>query len=247
MIPKDRIIAAPYMSHRSDILSPGNFSLQVAADSRRLEFDYKNEVIISNDIPVDFVFIGDSITHFWELNAYFRRQGKLVLNRGIGGDTTEYVLKRFEADVVQLKPWYAVMKIGVNDTLKLESDPWQKIVGSYPEAVEEGIARNIKAIIELAGNRKQDLILCSILPTNMVVTQKNKERNILINRVNSKLEMIAKESGIIYVDYYSHFIGSDRVTLMDGVSDDGVHPHVVGYNMMADILRETLMQNSIEI
>lgn len=233
--------------NRRDILRPGNFSLQIAADSRRMEFDYKNEVIVNNDIPVDFVFIGDSITHFWELNAYFGGRGKLLLNRGIGGDTTEYLLKRFEADVIQLKPRYVVMKIGVNDTWKLESDPWQKISGCSSDAVEEGIIRNISSMIELAKSRNQYLILCSILPTNMLVTQKNRERNILIKSVNSKLKIIAKESGVVYIDYHSLFTGSDGFTLMDGVSDDGVHPHVTGYNMMADILRKGLMENGIEI
>ena len=78
--------------------------MTVAADSRRMEFDAKNEILIFHQTPVDYVFIGDSITHMWELQAYFKPNGWSIANRGIGGDTTKYVLKRFEADVLQLKP-----------------------------------------------------------------------------------------------------------------------------------------------
>ena len=97
---------------RINFVKPGIFTVQAAADSRRVEFDTKNEVIVTNKVPVDFVFIGDSITHAWELNAYFGKMGRLILNRGIGGDTSEYLLRRFEADVLQLKPKYCVMLIG---------------------------------------------------------------------------------------------------------------------------------------
>jgi Lysophospholipase L1 and related esterases len=235
------------MVERVKIVSPGLFSLQVPADSCRLAFDYMNEVIVNNAIPVDFVFIGDSITQFWELGAYFSKNDRMVLNRGIGGDTTEYLLKRLEADVLQLKPKYAVLKIGVNDTMKLESDPWQKIRGKEPDEIKKTILDNMNSIITIAKEKGLHLIICSILPTNMVVTQKNKERNVLINEVNPEIRAMTEKAGFVYVDYHSGFVGKDGMTLMDGLSDDGVHPHVIGYNRMAGILRETLEKHGIEI
>ena len=51
------------------------FSRTAAADSRRKEFDIKNHSLIYTDQKPDFLFIGDSITHYWELNAADREQG----------------------------------------------------------------------------------------------------------------------------------------------------------------------------
>lgn len=58
------------------------FSRTAAADSRRKEFDIKNHSLIYTDQKPDFLFIGDSITHYWELNAYFNLPGQLIVNRG---------------------------------------------------------------------------------------------------------------------------------------------------------------------
>lgn len=232
---------------RINIVKPGLFSLQVMADSRRGEFDCKNEVIVTNKVPVDFVFIGDSITHMWELNAYFGKTERLILNRGIGGDTTEYLLKRFEADVIQLKPDYCVINIGVNDSWALEPDPWTGKSLKTLETVESNAVINLTETIKLAKEKDQKLLICSVLPTNMPYIQKSKERNQYIIRLNNFLKQICTEQKIIYVDYHSHFTGQDGITLKDGLTMDGLHPHVFGYNIMADVLRKTLAENGIII
>lgn len=47
---------------RVDMIKPGLFSpLQAAADQRRMEYDCKNECLIAEKTPVDYLFIGDSI------------------------------------------------------------------------------------------------------------------------------------------------------------------------------------------
>lgn len=81
------------MKKTVEIIRPSFFSKSVPADFKRIEFDYKNEVIVANEVPVDYVFIGDSITERWELDAYFLGSGRLVLNRGMGSDSTEYIFK----------------------------------------------------------------------------------------------------------------------------------------------------------
>lgn len=231
---------------RVKIQKPGTFSVYVSADTRRAEFDCKNEVIVTNRVPVDFVFIGDSITEMWELNAYFRKN-KLILNRGIGGDRTEYLLKRFEADVIQPKPEYAVLMIGVNDASELEDDPWTGKKGGSPESITETIIKNITSMLELASGHGQKMILCSILPTNMTFSPKNMERNKVILQVNHSLRQIAKARELIYVDYHSHLVKEDGLTMKDGLTLEGLHPHVYGYDIMAEVLRKELRDNHIEI
>ena len=113
----------------SNIIDPGFFSKQISADNKRGEFNTKNTIVVENNVDVDFVFMGDSITDNWEINAYLGRSDKVILNRGISGDITEYVLKRFDADVIQLKPKHCILLIGVNDTWDLEYEPWSQTEG----------------------------------------------------------------------------------------------------------------------
>ncbi|MBE7042330.1 MAG: G-D-S-L family lipolytic protein, partial [Ruminococcaceae bacterium] len=80
-----------------EIIKPGNFGKTVAADTRRSEFDFSNEQFLVTNRKIDLLFIGDSITHYWTQQAYFSSD-KCIVNRGIGGDSTPYLLRRFDAD-----------------------------------------------------------------------------------------------------------------------------------------------------
>src|SRR5579883_1180889 len=99
---------------RPALIRPGEFSVEAMADRRRGVFDYHNEALLAAGAPIDAVFIGDSITDMWALDAFFQGSGGFLINRGIGGDRTPFVRRRFAADVLQLKPRLTVLKIGVN-------------------------------------------------------------------------------------------------------------------------------------
>ncbi|ACT01210.1 GDSL-type esterase/lipase family protein [Paenibacillus sp. JDR-2] len=226
------------------IVRPGMFTVQAAADARRLEFDAKNEVIVNNKLSVDFVFVGDSITHCWELQAYFGGTSRIVINRGIAGDKTEFAKRRFMADVIQLKPANAVIMIGINDTWVLDD---KDAAGNTPHEVEQLIGKNIEAMVQMADEHGQKLILCSLLPTNIPGNRTNASRNEMIVRVNSRLEALAGRQSHLFVDYHSALVDQDGMTLRDGLTVDGLHPHVLGYNRMAQTLKTTLYQQGIEI
>lgn len=232
---------------RVNIIKPGFFTIQAHADSRRLEFDTKNEIIVANKTNVDFVFVGDSITNNWELNAYFGGSNRIIINRGISGDTPVYLLRRFEADVLQLKPKYAVMMIGINNTWVLDDMQIQHSLDKLKTDVIEKTLNEINQIVKLCKNAGQNLIICSILPTNLAGSSSNNERNRLICDLNNEIEMICKRDMFTYVDYHSKMTFEDGKTLKDGFSEDGVHPHIIGYNKMAYILRHTLSEKNITI
>ena len=226
---------------RNNVIKPGFFSKSIAADNRRSEFDVKNETIVINSIPVDMVFIGDSITHNWEVNAYFGCGGKLILNRGIGGDTPEYILKRFEADVLQLKPEYAVLSAGINETWVLDQRPSET---NTLEFITNKVMNNMASIVDLSQN-KQKLVIGSVLPTNIQLpvpgSYSNNIRNELVVKINNRLKTMAEQRGIIYVDYHSQLTASDGKTLIGEVSEDGIHPNVYGYNIMAQVLQKSIL------
>lgn len=221
------------------IIKPGFFSQTSHADARRDEYDLKNEIIITNKVTVNYLFIGDSITARWELEAYYRDLG-VVINRGIGGDNSHYLAMRFEADALQLKPKNLVLLIGVNDTMFLGTR--FILVDTSYEALRARIISNTKKIIERAIEENINIYVCSILPTNMKNDSFQKERNTMIKEANEAIREFCSLKSLTYVDYHKAFVAEDGLTLKDGYCDDGVHPNIKGYNLMNNILIEALQK-----
>ena len=72
-------------------------------NENRAVFRTKNTQIIVNSIPVDILFVGDSITERWETEVYFRNFGTII-NRGIGGECVFQLKNRLAEDVLELRP-----------------------------------------------------------------------------------------------------------------------------------------------
>ncbi len=219
------------------VIRPGPFGQAVAADSRRVEFDLKNEVILAQNRSVDTVFIGDSITHFWELSAFFAASAGLLVNRGISGDTTEFIVRRFAADVVQLCPRRVIILAGINDLWGLEAFPW--IIDppvSDPQALVGHVVTNLRRMVDASLAAGIQPVLCSILPTAMEWTTRTAERNRLVAEINRQLREAAQTKGIPFVDYHARMVQPDGLRLRPGLSGDGLHPHFAGYRIMAETL-----------
>ncbi len=213
---------------------PGLFGEGCAADSRRSEFDSKNSIIVNTESKVDVVFIGDSITHAWELNAYFRDFG-FVVNRGISGDVVENVARRFEADAAQLNPAVCVILIGINNMGIYEMEP--------PYKEKELIAlfeEKYRFMLDMAKERGIKTVICSVLPVRDGVLPHIEERNGMVLEFNKILVALADEYSCEYVDYHSRFTDNDGRTMKEGLSHDGLHPHVYGYNIMAEAVRPAI-------
>lgn len=232
---------------RPQLIKPGVFGVAVAADARRGVFDAHNESLLAKHCTVDAVFMGDSITDMWAIDAYFQGTQGLLVNRGIGGDITEFVRRRFAADVVQLHPRLVVLMIGVNNFWDLDTW-WDASLLKTPQEIEEGIITDISATVKDALTNDIQVALCSILPTDVPFNGNTAIRNKSIKQVNERLKHIAQElQRVVFVDYHSHFIADDGLTLRDGVADDGLHPHAIGYNIMANVLLDTLKEAGISV
>lgn len=229
------------------LLTPGYFSINVAADKCRMEYDFKNEQLLHIGIRPDFVFIGDSITQLWDIDAYFRDRSCFIVNRGIGGDTSEYLLKRFEADVLQLEPDNIVLLIGINDMFAIDGDAWWRKEGEATDTVRDKIVKNIESIVLLCKLEKRNIIVCSILPTDIAPPFKKEERNELIIEVNDSIKDICKYNDLLYVDYHSSMTQSDGKTLIYDYSPDGIHPNSKGYSVMSEILKYSLESRGITL
>ncbi|MDA3731907.1 GDSL-type esterase/lipase family protein [Niameybacter massiliensis] len=223
------------------------FSENVASDQRRKEFDIKNHTIIENKLTPTFLFIGDSITHFWELNAYFNHPDHLIINRGIAGDTTTYLQKRLWVDALQLHPTYCIVGIGINDSIDLEGDYWKLIPGLSYETVLNRAKNNIIDIASQFRASDTTPIFTSLLPINIPISLCEYLRKKYICEMNHFLYEYCKAENIIFVNYYPSTTLPGTNTQLYGITYDGLHPNARGYNIMATVLRNTLENHNIII
>lgn len=219
---------------------PGYLSQTVRADERRMEFDCKNETVVQKNWDVDLVFIGDSITQMWELPVYFGEYHLRILNRGIGGDRTCSLLHRFYADAVQLRPKAVVLMAGINDSWDLEFDYWKQEEGKTLETVLKEALFNMEQILQMAEREGIAVVLCSILPTCMEWTNHEKERQEYVRLYNAGLKKLSQKYNMEFADYYLAFTAEDGRSLRKELSMEGLHPNVLGYDKMAEILKSTV-------
>jgi lysophospholipase L1-like esterase len=176
------------------------------------------------------VFFGDSITDIWHLDEYF--PGKPYVNRGIGGQTTPQMLVRFRQDVIDLQPKIVVILAGTND-----------IAGNTGPMRLEDIEADFASLAELARANGIKVIYSSILPVHNYTdrskdffAQRSPEKILELNKWLKNYCAPASSgsaaNGCLYLDYFSAVV-DDKGLLKKDLADDGLHPNVAGYKIMA--------------
>jgi len=176
------------------------------------------------------VFIGNSITEYWNNvhPEFFTANG--YINRGIGGQTSYTLLLRFRSDALNLNPTCIVLGIGGNDIATNN--------GEYNEDLTFG---NIVSMIELAHANGIKVVLTSLLPAasypwNQAVTGVPDK----IESLNHRLRAYANANRIPYADYYTPLVHPGDRALPVTFSDDGVHPNSSGYAIMEPVIQAIL-------
>ncbi len=194
-----------------------------------IKFRKENDEIRKTGLKVKIVFMGDSITEGWSLSDpnFFKKNS--FVNRGIGGQTSPQMLLRFKQDAIHLSPNMVIINAGTND-----------IAENTGPSTTQMIIDNITSMAEICMKNNIAVALSTILP----VFKYSWNENIInvpekISNVNRNLKKYSKDNNIQFIDYYSSMVNEQK-GLMSAYGSDGVHPTKEGYNVMADILRNTI-------
>jgi hypothetical protein len=128
-------------AERQKVVLPENLSGKPGGQRRNAFFDKWNEQIVSEDIAVSTVFLGDSITEWWDLAVYFPPGRGLIENRGVNGDQASLMLGRLPADVIQLRPRNVVILAGTNDVSKMV------VAGKGDEEIVREVTASVEALM----------------------------------------------------------------------------------------------------
>lgn len=193
------------------------------------------------------LFFGDSITYGeydgvfggwvdilkrYALQKFHEGNGDelILFNLGIGGETTEGLLKRMPVELEARNSAdgnLVFISYGANDLAVKEG----------VRVVEpEKFRHNIITAIQHAQQFSKDIYLVSILPVSknidgVVVSSGKLRSNEEVVAYNDILNSIAADYSLGYIDFHSALFEDKEILL----SADGVHPNEKGYGMMAEI------------
>ena len=181
---------------------------------------------------VDLIFLGDSITHFWTSEGYWKNDGTEVWNKfygkrnavnmGVRGDWTQHVLWRLDhGNIDGIAPKLAVLMIGTNP---IGVDP--------PEDVAEGV----KAIVEKLRAKlpQTKVLLLGLLPRGE--TQEDRFRQ-LTTKTNEIISVSRRQNGVL--SRHRSKVPQLRRTLDKEILPDLVHPNAKGYEIWAAAIEPT--------
>jgi lysophospholipase L1-like esterase len=173
---------------------------------------------------VDLLFVGDSITDFWDTpgrglrvwDEYFAPLK--AANFGISGDTTQGVLWRMRnGELIGFKAKLIVLMLGTNN---LSRNPVDEIAAGDRLIVDEFRKQQPQAKVLILG----------IFPRGM---QPGTTQRTSIKAINQKLAALADNTNVFYLDIGHTFLAEDGTLPVD-IMPDGLHPNERGYKLWAE-------------
>ncbi|WP_423188907.1 GDSL-type esterase/lipase family protein [Alkalibacterium sp. f15] len=167
----------------------------------------------------DVVFLGDSITERALWHESFPEID--LVNRGIGSDTSQGVLERMDT-VIALNPQKVFLNIGVNDII-LNVD-------------REDTLTNIQSIINEMNTElpESELYIQSVFPVRENYSYVNNDE---IDELNSSIEELAEDEGLIYIDIGTT-LKNEAGGLKSEYTVDGIHLTGDAYMVWVEMLND---------
>jgi lysophospholipase L1-like esterase len=184
------------------------------------------ESLIYKRSGFDIVMLGDSLTCHNNWGELLDRDD--IVNFGIGGDTTDKIIKRIK-DVYLVSPSKCFLMVGINDIFSRKS--------------LEDIVRNYKIILEYLKENDIDIIIQSVLTISELSENSLgynwKEINKKVIGLNSILKKIAISEHLQYFDINKMLSNGNK---LDDIytSGDGVHLNKKGYEIWGIELKKYL-------
>lgn len=197
------------------------------------EYREQNKSVKSGQI----VFAGSSLQENFPIERFVKEtygEKIIVYNRGIGGYTTREMLCVLDDVINNLHPKALFLNIGTND-LSDASIPLETVIFNFRKIVENALEHNpglkVYVMAYYPGNINvavDYMIDCLKIRTNEKIASANK-----------KLEILAKEMGLNFIDLNSA-ISDENGNLRPEFSVEGMHVNEEGYKAIFPLLQPIL-------
>lgn len=199
----------------------------VKIDSNYNNVYYQGRMELFENLPLpkkSIVFLGNSITERGMWHELI--PGKVIMNRGIGGDNTFGVRARL-SPIVESQPQKIFLLIGINDIGR--GLPIEVIISNYRKIVEQ-----IKK-----GSPKTTLYIQSVLPMNDDILKAAylKNKGHLIVQLNQEIKKLASEYRLTYINLHEVF-STEEGKLKPELTMDGIHIRPAAYVLWVNYLKD---------
>jgi lysophospholipase L1-like esterase len=187
----------------------------------------------ASDQPIDILFLGDSITHAWEVEGeeYWQQHfaHPKAFNLGFAGDRTEHLLWRIQnGELDSLSPKWVVLLMGTNNA------------GHRLDAPED-IAAGVQSILDELRHRlpTSKVLLMAIFPRSRNTNKPMRQR---VDASNALIKKFTDGKQIHWLDINYQFLTEDGV-LLESVMPDLLHPNATQYHKWGHAISSYIEHN----
>ena len=177
--------------------------------------------------PVELLFVGDSITHYWQPSPYWERDGgdvweayygqRQAFNLGVAGDTTVHLQWRLEnSGLHRISPKLVVVNIGTNN----------HAVHSLAESVR-GVQSIVRTLLHELPRAK--VLLLAVFPRGETAEDAGRR---FVAELNRRSSPVADGDRVHFLDIGNAFLAADG-TLSAEIMPDFLHLTEKGYAIWA--------------
>ncbi|MBC2606136.1 SGNH/GDSL hydrolase family protein [Pelagicoccus albus] len=149
-----------------------------------------------------------------------------VLNRGLGGNTIRDLAGRWKRDVLDLRPDWLSIKIGINDVWRQFDSPRSPHVHVLPEEFQA----TYRQLLEATRDRLKGLIIIS--PYHIESDRHDPMRR-RMDEYRKMTQTIASEFDAIYVDSQLEMDRLMEHIAPQLIAEDKIHPNSIGHMALA--------------
>lgn len=179
------------------------------------------------------VFYGDSRAFQWPAPASGRFE---FLNRGIGSQTSNQILLRYDAHITPLEPDILIVQMCVNELKTVPIFPTQR------PKILQSCQQNIETVIEHAAETDTTVILTTVFPTGQVPLRRrlvwSPDVDVAIQEINRFIRQKEGENVIVFDSY--QLLADETGHVNPAYAFDLLHLNTAGYSHLNQALLATL-------
>lgn len=188
--------------------------------------------------PLTLLFYGDSRAEQWPEPAWLKGQ---TMNFGIGGQTTEQILARFDKQLAGRRPKLILLQAGINDlkTIPLFPQSERKIIDTCQA--------NLRQIIDRCHQLGAHVVITTIFPLGKLPLERrvvwSDRVDPAIAEVNEYIASLASENITVF-DSSAALTGTNG-KLLPECSRDFLHLSAEGYVRLNEALQKLLNASAL--
>lgn len=160
------------------------------------------------------------------LAAYYPEVFIRITNSGISGNTSRDLLQRFDRDVVDLKPDWVSICIGINDVWRQFDSPAMTDACVLPDEYE----KNMEEMISKIKGRVKGIF---ILSPYMIEPNSEDTMRARMNEYVQICKKLSEKHNCIFVDFQKMYEDYCKIRHSSYIAWDRIHPNQIGATLMA--------------